>query len=125
MPEFSDPEIRGALIGFLRAVSKAQHGGPPVEIPPTYMVTPINLKQLPPEERVASIRSCRDSYFVTTGDGRTRAFWDQSLRFETDASRFGPPAGKPVILGSGMFGDRAAVIFASPREISAFIEQQC
>jgi cytochrome c len=37
----------------------------------------------------------------------------------------GPFPGKPAILPSGMLGDRAAVIFAQPSEISSFIRQKC
>ena len=33
-------------------------------------------------------------------------------------------AGKPVILPSGMMGDRASVFFASPAEMSALIKHQ-
>jgi len=37
----------------------------------------------------------------------------------------GPQKGAPALVGAGMIGDRADVIFASPEEISAFIAQQC
>jgi len=33
--------------------------------------------------------------------------------------------GKPIIVGSGMQGDRAAVIFSRPEEMSAFIHREC
>jgi hypothetical protein len=33
--------------------------------------------------------------------------------------------GKAAIVGSGMRGDRASVVFASPAEIGAFIEEKC
>jgi len=36
-----------------------------------------------------------------------------------------PKKGAPALVGAGMMGDRADVIFASPEEISAFIVQQC
>jgi cytochrome c len=84
-----------------------------------------NLKQLEPDERVAKVTHCRDSYRVTTADGRTRDFWERNLRFKTDASGDGPQRGAPAIIGAGMMGDRADVIFAAPEEISAFIAEQC
>ena len=121
----SDPQVRGALIQFLQRVNKPPGGSSPVDIPSAYTATPKNLKQLSLNEQVRAIRSCRDSYFVTTADGRTRAFWDQSLRFETDESPFGPKGDKPAILPSGMFGDRAAVIFSQPEDISSFIKRTC
>lgn len=120
-----DTEVRAGLIAFLRAVSEAAKGGPKLEVPAGYTEAPKDLKQLSPGEQVKAIKSCRDSYFVTTADGKTRAFWDQSLRFETDASRFGPSSSVPAILPAGMFGDRAAVIFSAPEEIGTFIERAC
>jgi cytochrome c len=84
-----------------------------------------DLKKVGPDKQVRAIRSCRDSYFVATADGKTRAFWDHSLRFETDASASGPPSGTPAMLPAGMMGDRATIVFAKPEEISPFIKHQC
>ena len=84
-----------------------------------------NLKKLDPEDRVQSINRCGDTYRVATADGKVRDFWERSLRFKTDASDEGPQKGAPALVGAGMMGDRADVIFASPEEISAFIVQQC
>ncbi len=116
---------RGDLIAFLKQASAgqispallAESGGTGARFQ--------NLKGLGPEHQVRSIRVCRDSYFVTTADGRTAAFWEPSLRFKTDSAETGPPAGKPVIMPAGMMGDRASVFFAAPEEISPFIKQQC
>lgn len=124
-PGIPDAKVRTDITAFLKAVGEAGRGGPPVDIPAAYTATPLNLRKLKPEQEVTAIRSCRDSYFVATADGRARPFWDESLRFETDASPLGPLPGKPAILPSGMLGDRAAVIFAQPSEISAFIKQKC
>jgi cytochrome c len=84
-----------------------------------------NLKQLEADERVAKVAHCRDTYRVTTADGKTRDFWERNLRFKTDASADGPQRGAPAIVGAGMMGDRADVIFAGPEEISAFIAGEC
>ena len=84
-----------------------------------------NLKTLDPQERVRSINHCADTYKVTTADGKTRDFWERNLRFKTDVSDEGPQKGAPALVGAGMMGDRADVIFASPEEISGFISRQC
>ncbi len=84
-----------------------------------------NLKKLDPEDRVQAIRHCNDTYRVTTADGKTRDFWERNLRFKTDSSGDGPEKGAPAILGAGMQGDRASVIFSAPEEISGFIANQC
>jgi cytochrome c len=58
-------------------------------------------------------------------DGKTRAFWERNLRCKTDVSDDGPQKGAPAIVGAGMMGDRADVIFAGPEEISGFIAAGC
>ncbi len=83
------------------------------------------LGKLDPEERVKAIRHCDDTYKVTTADGKTRDFWERNLRFKTDSSEEGPRKNEPAIVGAGMAGDRASVIFATPSEISAMIVQGC
>jgi cytochrome c len=62
---------------------------------------------------------------VCNGFWKVRAFWQRNLRFKTDVSGDGPQKGAPAIVGAGMMGDRADVIFASPDEISAFISHRC
>jgi cytochrome c len=84
-----------------------------------------NLKRLDPQERVQSINHCGDTYKVTTADGKTRDFWERNLRFKTDVGDDGPQKGSPALVGAGMMGDRADVIFGSPDEISGFISHQC
>lgn len=84
-----------------------------------------NLKLLAPQQQVRAIRHCGDTYFVTTAKGATIPFWEFNLRFKTDSSAKGPPKGRPVLVGSGMQGDRASLVFTAPAEISAFIEEKC
>ena len=84
-----------------------------------------NLKTLAPANQVTAIRYCRDTYRVTTATGELAPFWEFNLRFKTDSSDTGPAQGRPAIMGAGMMGDRASVIFADPAEISAFIEKRC
>ncbi len=84
-----------------------------------------NLKLLGPEHQVQATRHCGDTYFVTTAKGATIPFWEFNLRLKTDSSAKGPAKGQPVLVGSGMQGDRAALVFTAPSEISAFIEEKC
>ncbi len=84
-----------------------------------------NLKSLNPARQVKAITYCYDSYRVTTANGKTRHFWERNLRFMTDSSKDGPESGAPAILPAGMLGDRAAVIFAAPGEITKMIEARC
>jgi cytochrome c len=84
-----------------------------------------NLRTLEPNKRVKAITYCHDSYRVTTADGKIRHFWERNLRFMTDSSKDGPESGAPAIMPAGMLGDRAAVIFAAPDEITKMIEARC
>jgi cytochrome c len=84
-----------------------------------------NLKTLDAQKSVRSITHCGDTYKVTTADGKVRDFWERNLRFKTDVSVAGPQKGAPALVGAGMMGDRADVIFAGPEEISGFIAHQC
>jgi cytochrome c len=112
-------QARADLIAFLQAASEGK--APRV---PQVPVLP-KLKAAPPAATVASIRHCGDSYFVTNGNGETRAFWEFNLRFKTDSSASGPAPGRPVMVGQGMQGDRAQVVFSQPAEISSFIREGC
>ena len=84
-----------------------------------------NLKKLYSAQRVQTITYCKDTYTVTTANGRSRKFWERNLRLKTDASDDGPEKNTPALVDAGMMGDRADVIFADPSEISPFIAQKC
>ena len=84
-----------------------------------------NLKHLDPQDRLQAISYCKDTYTVTTANGQTRKFWERNLRLKTDASADGPEKNVPALVGAGMMGDRADVIFADPSEISALIANKC
>jgi cytochrome c len=119
VPGIGEPRVRADLIAFLRSA-------PQGEVPPALRRAPLpDLKNAPAEARVTAIRRCGDSYFVTTASGRTLPYWEFNLRFKTDSSATGPPAGQPVKVGAAMQGDRAQIVFAHPAEISAFIEDKC
>ncbi len=85
----------------------------------------LNLKKPQPANRVQSISHCRDTYVVTTVDGEKHKFWERNLRLKTDSSPEGPQKDVPALVGAGMLGDRADVIFADPSEISPAIAAKC
>jgi cytochrome c len=84
-----------------------------------------DLKTLGPAQQVMALRHCADAYEVETVTGERYVFWEFNLRFKTDGSHRGPHPGAPVIVGAGMQGDRASVVFAAPQEISGFIRAEC
>jgi len=125
-PGMKASQDRLALIAYLRAVS--ENKAPKVGEGGSGMMmrnTRLDLRIVPAEGQVASITYCGDTYTVVTANGKAQKIWEFNLRFKTDASRRGPPPGKPVIVGAGMQGDRASVVFAAPGEISGFIKRSC
>ena len=130
-PGMKDARQRADLLAFLkdatqpgRAPKAAQDGSQMGGMMMGGGAVP-NLKRLDAEDRVQSISHCGDTYKVATADGKTRDFWERNLRFKTDVSDDGPQKRAPALVGAGMMGDRADVIFASPDEISGFISQRC
>jgi cytochrome c len=128
-----DAQPRADLLAFLKEAQKgtpqtAQQEGGPIggmmggmmgggQVP--------NLKKLYSAQRVQTITYCKDTYTVTTANGRARQFWERNLRLKTDASDDGPQKNAPALVDAGMMGDRADVIFADPSEISPFISSKC
>ncbi|MDZ7855771.1 cytochrome C [Sphaerotilus sp.] len=112
-----DAALRADLLVFLQAASDGRIAVP--DQPPP------DLERAPASRTVSAIRYCGDAYRVSTADGATQTWWEFNLRFKTDGSANGPAAGKPVLVDSGMQGDRAAVIFSRPEEISTFVRRQC
>ena len=111
-------KMRRDLVQYLKAadsVPGARRAGP--RLP--------DLKKARAESVVTAIRHCGDTYFVTTADEKLHKIWEFNLRFKTDTSATGPLPGKPVIVGTGMQGDRAAVVFAALREIGEMVKEQC
>jgi len=84
-----------------------------------------NLRKAKPESIVKSVRHCGDTYFVSTADGSTHKIWEFNLRLKTDTSDAGPAPGKPVIVGAGMQGDRASIVFSALGEIGELVKEQC
>jgi cytochrome c len=129
-----DGRQRGDLLAFLKqatqpAASVAQQSGQMDNVGGMGGMMGVgrvpNLKKLDPEDRIQAVSYCKDTYTITTADGQTRKFWERNLRLKTDSSGDGPQKNAPALVGAGMMGDRADVIFADPSEISAFIASKC
>ena len=131
-PGIPNAQQRADLLTFLKAATQPGRAPPSMAGRDGQMGsmmgmgggTAPNLKK-EAEDRVQTINHCGDTYKVTTADGKTRDFWERNLRFKTDISEEGPEKGAPAIVGAGMMGDRADVIFAAPGEISGFIADRC
>lgn len=85
----------------------------------------LHLAEAPLDQQLDAITYCGGIYRVVTKAGTPVDYREFDLRFKTDSSEHGPAPGIPVIINAGMRGDRGFVIFASPGEISAFIEAEC
>ncbi|MFC4350877.1 c-type cytochrome [Fodinicurvata halophila] len=126
----ADDQARADLIAFLE-IAMAPGGAKAVLdrglVPAEYVrgQKPDSLKTPPPRAQVTKIRHCRDSYFVTTADGTETPYWEMNLRLKLDTRETGPEPGKPVIVASGMMGDRASVVFARLDELMRFIAEEC
>ncbi len=126
-PGIKDPRARQDVIAYLKAVdenrapSAAKDGGSMMGMGRAKL----DLKNAPPEGQVRSIKYCGDTYSVETADGKVEKIWEFNLRFKSDSSKLGPAPGKPVVVGAGMQGDRASIVFASSKEISETIKQSC
>jgi cytochrome c len=124
-PGLRDAEQRADVIAYLHAVSE---GKAPAAASGGGMMgggRKADLRHAPSEGQVTSLIHCGDTYTVKTADGRVEKVWEFNLRLKTDSSAMGPPVGKPAIVGAGMQGDRASVVFSKPSEISAFIGAEC
>ncbi len=126
-PGLKEGQTRQDVVAYLKAVSEgkapqAQQGGRGMM---AMRSEKLDLRKAPSEGQVTAIRHCGDTYTVDTADGKSQKIWEFNLRFKTDTSKLGPAPGKPVVVGAGMQGDRASIVFASPREISESIKQAC
>jgi cytochrome c len=128
-PGVRDAQARQDLIAYLKAVAdkkapppdKGGRGGMMMGMQPSRL----DLKAAPPEGQVTAIKYCGDTYTIDTADGHSQKIWEYNLRFKSDSSKLGPLPGKPVVVGAGMQGDRASIVFASPKEFSDAIKQAC
>ncbi len=129
-PGVPDGKTRANIIAFLKQTGTASSGDQKTAQGQTGALEGVqrgapNLKTVDASSRVKTIAYCRETFKVTTEDGKSRDFWERNLRFKTDSSGEGPNKGAPAIVSAGMMGDRASVVFASPEEITQFIKRQC
>jgi len=127
-PGIEEDGNRADLIAFLKNASDPGSQAAPAA--PMQGMTGMaanvpNLRNATPGSQVKEISYCGDTYTLTLADGETVQFWERNLRFKTDRSESGPPEGSPALIGAGMMGDRASVIFASPEEFGRFIKAEC
>jgi len=118
---------RQDVIAYLKAVSEGKAAAASPQRGGGMMGQPSreDLRKAPPEGQVAALSHCGDAYTIKTADGKVNKVWEFNLRLKTDSSALGPQRGKPVVVGAGMQGDRASIVFATPSEISGFIKETC
>lgn len=119
----ADEQARADIVAYL--LTTQTPGTPPRDDIPKPHEKMHDLKAAGPATRIASIALCRDTYAVKMENGITLLFWEPNLRFKTDSSKVGPTPAKPVLVPTGMQGDRSYAIFSSPQEISGFVKSDC
>jgi len=126
----AQPETRLDLIAFLRqalapggAAKVVKNGLIPQELADGQI--PPDLSAPDPKERITGMRHCRDAYHITLATGAEFPFWETNVRIKTDSSVRGPKAGMPVLIRSGMAGDRISVVFSSLAELNRFVVEKC
>jgi cytochrome c len=123
-------ETRDNLIAFLR-LALAPDGMAKV-VKDGLIPERMAVGQMPPalatvdaNQRIKQIRHCRDAYYVTTADGVEFPFWETNVRLKTDTGARGPKTGEPVLLRSGMAGDRVSIVFSNLSEINRLVVEKC
>lgn len=115
----ADASASGARNGNMGLSNVGLSGETAMRPSPDQATAPIDLKTLGPEHQITSINHSGNTYRVTMASGKVISYSEFDLRFKTDASARGPAEGVPVLMPTSI--DRAFVVFASSREISAFI----
>jgi len=83
-----DAQPRADLLAFMKEAQKGGRAGS-------------HLKKPYSAQRVQTITYCKDTYTVTTANGRARQFWERNLRLKTDASEDGPEKNAPALVDAG------------------------
>ncbi len=86
---------------------------------------PSSLKEAGPDQQITAIRHCGDAYHVTTAAGAQYPFWETNVRIKIDTSKHGPRQGKPILLRSGMAGDRVSVVFPNLAALKKLLVERC
>ena len=85
----------------------------------------VDLKKVPPDHQVLGAGYCKGIYRLTLKDGSTLDYKEFDLRFKTDTGPNGPNPGAPVLIPSGMAGDRAFLVFAQLDEMKTLLKKTC
>jgi cytochrome c len=125
-----DEETRKNLIAFLR---EALSPGGAARVVRSGLISesmatgplPEDLSSPGDNQRIKEIRHCRDGYHVTTANGAQFPFWETNVRIKIDTSSRGPKKGEPVLVRSGMAGDRVSVVFSSLAELNQLLAEKC
>jgi cytochrome c len=113
-----DEQARRDLISYLKAAdAKPGARRPGFRLP--------DLKKAPPDAVVKTVRHCGDTFFITTQTGGVHKIWEFNLRLKIDGRDTGPLPGKPVMVGAGMQGDRASIVFSALSEIGELVKENC
>jgi cytochrome c len=86
---------------------------------------PPSLKEAGPKQQITAIRHCNDAYHVTTAAGAQYPFWETNVRIKIDTSERGPGQDIPILLRSGMAGDRVSVVFPSLAALKKLMAEKC
>jgi len=86
---------------------------------------PSSLQEAGPDKQITAIRHCGDAYHVTTAAGAQYPFWETNVRIKIDTSKRGPRQGKPILLRSGMAGDRVSIVFPSLAALTKLLAERC
>lgn len=114
----NDEKARRGVIAYLKAADStpvARQSG--LRLP--------DLKKAPPDAIVKAVRHCGDTFFVTTQTGGVHKIWEFNLRLKIDSRDTGPSPGKPVMVGAGMQGDRASIVFSALSDIGELVKENC
>jgi cytochrome c len=93
-----DDRQRADLLAFLKQATQPGHASTPMGGMMGGGET--DLKTVGPGQQVRAVTYCRDTFRVTTADGKTRAFWERNLRLKVDGSNVGPEKGAPALVGA-------------------------
>lgn len=125
-----DDATRTGLIAFLR---RALAPGGAEEVVKSGLIPqrmaegqiPEDLSSLGANQRIREMRHCRDAYYITTADGAQFPFWEINVRIKIDTSPRGPRQHQPVLIRSGMVGDRVSVVFSSLADLDRMLVEKC
>lgn len=125
-----DEQVRADLVAFLMIAGQTGGGRKAVAdglLPEQWLnaATPRPIGNATEATRVTGLRHCGDSYFVTTEDGRETPYWEKNMRLKIDSTDTGPPENVPVVLRSGMGGDRFSLVFDSVETLTAKLQEKC